>query len=107
MWTNLLYMVPVTSFLYKCVIDEEIKMEGNVGRELERVFEQYMKDSKLKLGKLKLSGQIHATYPAGTNLWTIVDGLMTRFHLSAYIDEQPNGDILFRLEESISWKRKY
>lgn len=105
MWSNLLYMLPVISVLYNCTVNEEIKMEGNVGDELERIFSKYLINSKLKLAKTNIHATIHATYPSGTNLWTIVDTIMARFHLSAYIDEHDPNDIVLRLEESIAWRR--
>lgn len=105
MWSNLIYMLPATSILYNCTINEELKMEGNVGDELERVFKKYMVNSKLKLAKTKIHANIYATYPTGTNLWTIVDGIMTRFHLTAYIDEHNPEEIMLRLEESFAWRR--
>lgn len=105
MWSNLLYMIPVSSVLYNCVVDEEIKMEGNLGDELERVFKTYLKNSRLKFVNKGLHANIYGTYPAGTNLWSILDGIIVRFHLIAYIDERGDGDILFHLEESAAWKR--
>lgn len=79
-------------------------MEGDLGDELERLFKTYLKNSKLKFVNKGLHANVYATYPSGTNLWSIVDGIITRFHLIAYIDERGGQDILFRLEESVSWK---
>lgn len=105
MWSNLLYMIPVSSILYDCVADEEVKMEGHLGDELEKLFKKYLGKSKLKFVNKGLHANIYATYPAGTNLWSIVDGIIARFHLIAYIDERGGGDILFHLEEGAAWKR--
>lgn len=105
MWSNLLYMLPVTSILYNCTINEEIKMEGDLGDELERVFNKYLVNSKLRFVNKGLHATIYATYPSGTNLWSIVDGIMARFQLIACIDERDKGDILFQLKEGASWKR--
>lgn len=105
MWSNLMYMLPVTSILYNCVIDEEIKMEGNVADELERIFSKYLVNSRLKLAKTNIHANIYFTYPAGTNLWTILDTIMARFHLSAYIDERDSDMMILRLEEGVAWKR--
>lgn len=105
MWSNLLYMLPVSSILYNCTIPEEIKMEGNVGDELEKLFKKYLVNSKLKYVNKTIHANIYATYPAGTNLLTILDGIMARFHLMIYINEKDKDDILFELQESIAWKR--
>lgn len=105
MWSNLLYMLPVTSILYNCVINEEVKMEGDLGDELERIFKTYLINSKLKFVNKGLHANIYATYPAGTNLWSIIDGIMVRFQLIAYIDEKDKDNILFQLKEGASWKR--
>lgn len=105
MWSNLLYMLPVMSRLYKCTINEEIKMEGNISEELQRVFKKYLVDSKVKLAETKIHATINATYPAGTNLWSIIDSIMARFHLMAYIDERNPDTIILRLEEGLAWKR--
>lgn len=105
MWSNLLYMLPVTSILYNCTVNEEVKMEGNVSDELQKVFKKYLVNSKLKLAKTTIHANIYANYPTGTNLWTIVDGIMARFHLMAYIDERNPDEILLRLEEGPAWKR--
>lgn len=105
MWSNLLYMIPVASILYDCTVNEEIKMEGDLGDEIERLFKTYLKDSKLKFVNKGIHATIYATYPAGTNLWTIIDGIIVRFKLTAYIDERGNGDILFHFEEGSAWKR--
>lgn len=105
MWSNLLYMLPVTSILYNCTINEEIKMEGDLGDEIERIFKKYLINSKLKFVNKGLHATIYATYPAGTNLWSIIDGIMVRFQLIAYIDERDDNNILFQLKEGASWKR--
>lgn len=105
MWSNLMYMLPITSILYNCVVNEEIKMEGNVGDELEKIFNKYLVNSRLKLAKSKIHANIYSTYPAGTNLWTILDTIMVRFHLSAYIDERDPDMMILKLEESVAWKR--
>lgn len=105
MWSNLLYMLPVSSILYNCTIPEEVKMEGNVGDELERIFKKYLVNSKLKFINKGIHANIYATYPTGTNLLTILDGIMARFHLTIYIDEKDKDNILFELKESIAWKR--
>lgn len=105
MWSNLLYMLPISTILYNCVINEEIKMEGDLGDELTRLFKKYLVNSRLKLAKPKVHANIYATYPAGTNLWTIMDGIMARFHLACTIDEKNNGDMILKLEEAISWRR--
>lgn len=104
MWSNLLYMLPVTSILHNCTINEEIKMEGNVADELQRVFKKYLVNSKLKLAERPIHATIYTIYPSGTNLWTIVDDIMLRFHLIAYIDERNPDEILLRLEETLAWK---
>lgn len=105
MWSNLIYMLPVSSILCECAIDEEIKMEGNVGDELIRVFKKYMTNPRLKLEKIKIHATIHATYPKGTTLWTIVNGIMTRFHLMAVVNKDAYGNVSLRFEEGISWRR--
>lgn len=105
MWSNLMYMLPVTSILYNCTINEEVKMEGNVGDELQRIFNKYLVNSKLKLAKTNIHANIYSTYPAGTNLWTILDTIMVRFHLSAYIDERNKDEMILKLEEGIAWRR--
>lgn len=104
MWSNLLYMLPVASILYNCTIDEEIKMEGDLGEELTKLFKKYLSNSKLKFFKKNLHATIYATYPTGTNLWSILDGIMTRFHLTAYINEKDSNNIILTLEESLAWK---
>lgn len=104
MWFNLLYMLPVSTILYNCVINEEIKMEGNLGDELTKLFKTYLVNSRLKLAKLKIHANIYATYPAGTNLWTIMDGIITKFHLACVIDEKSNGDVILKLEEGAAWR---
>lgn len=104
MWSNLLYILPVASILYDCTITEEIKMEGDLSEELDKLFKKYLPNSKLKLHKSHIHATIHSTYPAGTNLWSILDGIMTRFHLMAYVDERNSNCIILKLEESVAWK---
>lgn len=104
MWSNLLYMAPVASILSKCVVDEEIKMEGNLSEELQKLFKKYAKNPNFRFIKTKISAKVYATYPIGTSLWTILDGVMTLFHLIAYVNEFPGGVITLELREGSSWK---
>lgn len=104
MWSNLLYMLPVSNILYNCVVDEEIKMEGNLGDELNKVFKKYLVSSKLKYINKPIHATVYATYPSGTSLWTIVDSVIARFRLNVYIDQKNKNSVLFYFEESIAWK---
>lgn len=104
MWSNLIYMAPVINILYNCIASEEIKMEGNVGDELTRVFKKYLVNSRLRLGKMKIHANIYEIYPAGINLWSILDDAMRRFHLDAAIEERQDGVVILKLEEGVSWK---
>lgn len=105
MWSKLVYMAPVLSILSKIEITEDVKMEGRVDEEIRRVFEPYLKTTRLVLVRKPIHARVIADYPKGTSLWTILDGIMALFHLDACIDTTAWGDILLTLEEGLSWKR--
>lgn len=103
MWANLLYMLPVASILSECIVEEEIKMEGELSEELDRLFKAYIPHSKLRFVKKPLHAHISATYPAGTSLWTIFDTIIARFHLVSLVEVHEDY-VKLAVTEGNAWK---
>lgn len=105
MWSNLVYMLPAASIMSKYAVDDEVAMHGDLMEELEKLFVRYLKNTNLELKKTNLRMTINAVYPKGTTIWTILDGIIVRFHLMVYLKEEKDGRIILSLEESAAWKR--
>lgn len=103
MWANLMYLIPVASVLSQYKLSEEFKMEGDLLEELDRLLKTVHCTTKLKLEKTKIKCQISATYPKGTSVWTIFDGIMQRYHLNVIITSQNNDSVAISLKEGPAW----
>lgn len=104
MWSRMIYLMPVASIMAMVNIPEEIKMEGDLQSELELLFDKYMKALRLVRNK-ELDLRVNCSYPAGSNLWTIFDGILERYHLLVDISSK-NGEIVIKFREGSAWKPK-
>lgn len=107
MWANLLYLAPVATVLCMCETEEEEELRGQLQDELIRLFKKTVPPDRLEIIPNKdLHATINTTYPAHSNLWTILDGVLQRYHL--ILDIKPMKDregITIKLLEGPSWKR--
>lgn len=103
MWAKFMYLIPVASILSRYEVPNEIKMEGDLLTELDRLLHFANCPSNLKLKKTKLKCHIDATYPKGTNVWTIFDTLLQRYHLVAFVEFHGDDSISLNLKEGIAW----
>lgn len=107
MWASMLYLAPVAAVLCMHETDEEEELRGQLQDELIRVFEKSIHHDRFKIIPNKdLHATINTTYPAHSNLWTILDGVLQRYHL--ILDIKPMKDtegITIQLLEGPSWKR--
>lgn len=103
MWANLMYLIPVAAILSQYKLDEEFKMEGDLLNELDRLLEKVHCTTKLKIEKTRLKCRINATYPKGTSVWTILDGIMQRYHLNVIITSQKDDSVVISLKEGSAW----
>lgn len=104
MWARMICLLPIAAMMSTVNISEEIKMEGDLQYELERLLSKNMQAIKIIYNK-KLNLKINTSYPAGSNLWTIFDGILERYHL--LIDILPkDGTIAFKLKEGSAWMHK-
>lgn len=104
MWSRLVYLMPIASIMATVNIPEEIKMEGDLQSELDQLFDKHMKALRFVRNK-GLDLTVNCTYPAGSNLWTIFDGILERYHLLVDIIPK-NGIIVIKFKEGSSWKPK-
>lgn len=104
MWVHALYTIPVAMVLSKITLTKEIKMEGDLITELNHLFKVAGVEDRLKLGKTKIKAMINAEYPAGSNVWTIVNEIITRYHLTTFVTTEENNIVMLTLEEGASWK---
>lgn len=107
MWSKLLYLAPVASILSMRETDEEEELRGQLQDELIRLFEKTIHSDRFKLIlNPDLHATINTTYPAHSNLWTILDGVLQRYHLILDIKPMKDTDgITVQLLEGPSWKR--
>lgn len=103
MWANLMYLIPVASVLSQYKLSEEFKMEGDLLKELDRLLKSVNCTTKLRIEKTKLRCRIDTTYPKGTSVWTIFDGIMQRYHLNVIITSQKDDSIVISLKEGPAW----
>ena len=107
MWANMLYLAPVACVLAIHETDEEETLRGQLQDELIRVFEKNIQHGGFKIiPNPNLHATVNTTYPAHSNLWTILDGVLQRYHL--ILDIKPMKDaegITIQLLEGPSWKK--
>lgn len=108
MWASMLYLAPVATILCKYELAEEEEFRGQLQDELIRVFEKTVSLDNLRLIPNKnLHATINTTYPAHSNLWTIMDGILQRYHLILDIKPMKNREgITIQLLEGPSWKKR-
>lgn len=103
MWAKFMYLIPVAAILSQYETPNEIKMEGDLVTELDRLLRFANCPSNLKLTKTKLKCRIDATYPKGTNVWTIFDTILQRYHLVAFVESDGEDSIRLSLKEGAAW----
>lgn len=104
MWSKMIAMMPIAALMSTVTIPEEIKMEGDLQDELERILGKYMQPMKLLRNK-EIDCRIDTSYPEQSNLWTIFDGILQRYRLNSVI-EPLDGTIGVRLEKASAWARE-
>lgn len=104
MWVHALYTIPVAMVLSKITLTEDIKMEGDLITELNHLLKVSNVEDRLRLGKTKVKATINAEYPAGSNVWTILNEIITRYHLTTFVTTEENNVVVLTLEEGASWK---
>lgn len=107
MWTKMLYLAPVAAILSLHETAEEETLHGYLQEELIRVFQKNIHHDKFQIILNKhLHATINATYPAHSNLWTILDGVLQRYHLILDIkSNEKTGGITVQLLEGLSWRK--
>ena len=90
MWFDLVYLLPIAGILAKVEITEETTLEGDLQEELSRLFAKYISKEAFSFQhNAKLNASIRASYPERTNLWTILHGILERYHLIVEIVNDP------------------
>lgn len=105
MWANLMYLLPVATVLSQYELPEEFKMEGDLLTELDRLLRFVGCSEKFKIEKSRLKCRVDATYPKGTSVWTIFDGIMRRYHLNVFITSQKDDRVTISLKEGAAWSK--
>ena len=107
MLANMLYLAPVAAILCMFETEEEEELRGQLQDELIRLFKKTIHHNQFEIiPNEKLHSTINTTYPAHSNLWTILDGVIQRYHL--ILDIKPMEDrkgITIQLLEGPSWKK--
>lgn len=106
MWSKLLYLAPIASILSLYETEKEENLQGKLQDELIRFFEDNIQKYKFRIiQNAHLNATINVTYPAHSNLWTIMDGILQRYHLIPSINPNEHGGIDVQLLEGPSWKK--
>lgn len=107
MWSNMLYFLPLAAILSTHEIEEEETLQGPLQDELIKLFEKTIHHNKLRIVKNeKLNATINTTYPSHSNLWTIMDGVIQRYHLVLDIQTDKTGEcVTIQMMEGPSWKK--
>lgn len=105
MWANQICLIPIAAMLSTYTFDEEVKMEGDLIEELDRVINSKMHLPNLKLGKTDVKAKINMTYPAGSTLWIIVCSIIERYHLIPELSAENSKVVVLTLKEGSAWKR--
>lgn len=105
LWANLMYLLPVATLLSQYELPEEFKMEGDLLTELDRLLRFVGCSEKFKIEKSRLKCRVDATYPKGTSVWTIFDGIMCRYHLNVFITSQKDDRVTISLKEGAAWSK--
>lgn len=104
MWSRMIYFLPIAAMMSTIKIKEEIKMEGDLQDCLEELFRKNLDSLKLFRND-DLNLRANFIYPAGSNLWTIFDEILIRYHLMADITSNDK-TILIKLKEGSAWTHK-
>lgn len=104
MWSRMVYLMPIAAIMSTVNVSEEIKMEGDLQSELERLLGEHMKALRLVRNE-ELNLTINSSYPKESNLWTIFDGILERYHLLVDIAAN-DGMVIIKLVEGSAWKPK-
>lgn len=106
MWSNLMYFLPVAAILSSYTIECDVHLEGDLGEELEKLFGTYISSERLRITTSpSLKARVNMTYPAKTNLWTIFDSIMQRFHLAPEVSAGEDRCVVVVLREGSAWTR--
>lgn len=106
MWSDLMYFLPIAAMFSRCEINDSITLDGDLGEELTKLIRTYFNTDRLEFKvSPSLHARVNASYPAGTNLWTIFHGLMERFHLTVELTGSDDGIVKVLLKEGVAWMR--
>ena len=102
-WSRQIAMLPVAAIMATVTIPEEVKMEGDLQDEFNNLLKQYMPAVRFRRNK-DITAYINTTYPEQSNLWTILDGILSRYHL--WLDFTPiEGTLELHFEKGSAWMR--
>lgn len=106
MWANMIYFMPIATMLSVHKVDEDVQLDGDLGTEVRKLVSKYITEDKLIfLVDPKLNATIHLSYPKDSNLWTIFDSILQRYHLLPTITTNEKGAVVVVLKEGGAWVR--
>lgn len=102
-----MYLLPLATLVSNYELRDETYLSGDLQESVKELLEDYIPNTKLRVIRNKaLSASINFVYPEHTNLWTILDGILHRYHLivsikASSIDQEP---ITIKFMEGPAWK---
>lgn len=100
-WSRQIAMLPVIAMMATVIVPEEIKMEGDLQDEFSKLLKKYMPNMRFRRNN-GIVAYINTTYPEQSNLWTILDGILNRYHLR--LEFTPiEGTLELHFEKGFAW----
>lgn len=105
MWSSVVYLFPIATILSKVTVEDEIVMDGDLYQEFNSLICKYVPPDQFVLlpnPELKLTANLR--FPKGTTLWSILDSILVRYHLTAELGTTREEALTAKLKEGAAWK---
>lgn len=106
MWASIAYLLPVATVLSKIIVDDEIIFDGDLYQELNTLVFRYVPANLLVLlPNPELKATSNFRFPAKTNMWSVMDSILMRYHLTIELGSTREGALTVKLKEGAAWRR--
>lgn len=101
MYSKAWFAFPVAVKLSGIYLGEDVLMHGDLQDEYEKLISKHLHFKRNK----KLCANVNQTYLKGTNLWSVTEDLLERFHLIpvVYVEGE---NVYLNFEKGSAWKER-
>lgn len=105
MWSQLIYLMPIASFMSMIELKEDETLNGDLYEELDKMIRKYIDHDRFVLRADKgFEAHVDLTFQKGMTLWHVMSTILHRYRLAPELGATENGAVTLTLKEGSAWR---